>query len=72
MLAKVDIHSVEEFMAIDSFELYKRLKQKVEGTGLNSLYTLIAAKEGKHRLDIANHQKAEILLKLESMGLAPK
>lgn len=69
MLAEIDIHSVAQFMEADSFELYKHLKQKVTGTGLNSLYTLIAAREGKHRLDIANHQKAEILLKLESMGL---
>lgn len=72
MFAKVGIHSVEQFMAIDSFELYKRIRQNIAGTGLNSLYTIIAVKEGKHRLDIVDQQKTEILLKLESMGLAAK
>ena len=34
ILAEVGINSVEDFMAIDPFELYKQLKQTVKGTGL--------------------------------------
>ncbi len=48
ILAEVDIHSVEDFMAIDPFELYRRLKLKVKGTGLNSIYAIIGAREAKH------------------------
>ncbi|WP_448564973.1 TfoX/Sxy family DNA transformation protein [Thalassotalea ganghwensis] len=72
ILAKVGIHSVEEFMAIDPFELYKQLKLTVKGTGLNSIYAIIGAREGKHWQEIAKTQKTDILLKLDDMGLAPK
>lgn len=48
ILAEVNIHSVHEFMAIDPFELYKQLKQKVKGTGLNSIYAIIGAREDIH------------------------
>ncbi|MCF2949146.1 TfoX/Sxy family protein [Paraglaciecola aquimarina] len=72
MLAKVDIYTAEQFMAADPFQIYKQLKLKVAGTGLNSLYALIGAQQGKHWLDISANQKNEILLKLDEMGLAPK
>ena len=72
ILAKVQINSVDEFMSIDPFELYKRLKLEVKGTGLNSIYAIIGAREGKHWQEIANTQKTEILLRLDDMGLAPK
>lgn len=72
MLAKVGIHSVEQFMETDSFEIYKQVKQNIAGTGLNSIYAIIGAKEGKHWQNVAKHQKTEILLRLDDMGLAPK
>ena len=72
ILAQVDIHSVEEFMAIDPFELYAQLKQKVKGTGLNSIYAIIGAREGIHWQEVARNQKTEILIRLDDMGLAPK
>ena len=72
ILAEVNINSVEEFMDIDPFELYKQLKAKVKGTGLNSIYAIIGAREDKHWQEIANTQKTEILLRLDDMGLAPK
>lgn len=72
ILAQVNINSVDEFMAVDPFELYKRLKNKVKGTGLNSIYAIIGAREDKHWQEIANTQKTEILLRLDDMGLAPK
>ncbi|MEW6990347.1 TfoX/Sxy family DNA transformation protein [Colwelliaceae bacterium 6441] len=72
ILAKVNVNSVDEFMDIDPFELYRQLKTKVKGTGLNSIYAIIGAREGKHWQEIANTQKTEILLRLDDMGLAPK
>ena len=72
ILAKVNINSVDEFMEIDPFELYKQLKLNVKGTGLNSIYAIIGAREGKHWQEIAKTQKPEILIRLDDMGLAPK
>lgn len=72
ILAKVNIHSVDDFMAIDPFELYKQLKLNVKGTGLNSIYAIIGAREGIHWQDVARTQKQEILFRLDDMGLAPK
>lgn len=72
ILAQVNINSVEEFMAIDPFELYKQLKTTVKGTGLNSIYAIIGAREDIHWQEVAKTQKEEILIKLDDMGLAPK
>jgi len=72
ILAKVNINSVEEFMEVDPFELYKQLKQEVKGTGLNSIYAIIGAREGIHWQEVANTRKEEIIFRLDDMGLAPK
>ncbi|WP_411991467.1 TfoX/Sxy family DNA transformation protein [Agarivorans sp. DSG3-1] len=72
ILAKVDIPTVEQFMASDPFELYAKLKQTVKGTGLNSIYAIIGAREDLHWQIIKQQRKTEILLKLDDMGLAPK
>ncbi|MCP4323574.1 MAG: transcriptional regulator [Psychromonas sp.] len=72
ILAEVGINSVDEFMAIDPFELYKQLKQKVKGTGLNSIYAIIGARENVHWQEIARTRKEDILIQLDDMGLAPK
>ncbi|WDE14068.1 TfoX/Sxy family DNA transformation protein [Thalassomonas haliotis] len=72
ILAQVAIDNVDDFMAVDPFELYKRLKQTVKGTGVNSLYAIIGAQENRHRQTVAKEQKVAILLRLEDMGLAPK
>lgn len=72
ILAKVNIHTVDEFIAIDPFELYKQLKQNDKGTGLNFIYAIIGAREGIHWQAVANSRKEEILFKLDDMGLAPK
>ncbi len=71
-LAKVGIHSVDEFMAADPFLLYKSLKETVPGTSLNVMYGIIAAQENKHWHQVMKEQKAEILFRLDDMGLAPK
>jgi len=72
IFAKVDIHNVEDFMAAEPFELYAKLKREVKGTGLNSIYAIIGAREDIHWQEVARTQKSEILMRLDDMGLAPK
>ena len=72
ILAVVNIHSVDDFMAIDPFELYQQLKLNVKGSGLNSIYAIIGAREGVHWQEVAKTRKEEILYRLDDMGLAPK
>ena len=72
ILAKVDIHSVSEFFEIDPYELYAKLKANVKGTGLNSIYAIIGAREDIHWQEVSRTRKEEILMRLDDMGLAPK
>ena len=71
ILAQVGVNSVEDFMALDPYELYKELKEKVKGTGLNSIYAIIGAREDLHWQEVSRTRKTEILMKLDDMGLAP-
>lgn len=70
-LADVGINSVDEFMAIDPYELYARLKP-VKGMGLNSIYAILGARENLSWIEIKNTRKTEIIMRLEDLGLAPK
>ena len=72
ILAKVNIDSVEEFMATAPYDLYEALKKKVKGTGLNSIYVIIGAQEGIHWQEVSRTRKTEILMRLDDKGLAPK
>ncbi len=72
ILAEVGIHSVDEFMDIDPYVLYAKLKEKVKGTGLNSIYAIIGAREDVHWQEVSRTRKEEILIRLDDMGLAPK
>lgn len=72
ILAQVDVHSVEDFLNTDSYELYARLKTKVKGTGLNSIYAIMGAKENVDWRAIAKSRKTEILMRLDEMGLVPQ
>lgn len=72
MLSQVGIYSVEDFMASDPFEVYKKLKEKVPGTSLNALYAMIGAQENRHWKEVKDDLKTAILLRLEAMGIAPK
>ena len=72
ILALVDIRTIEDFMEIDPFDLYALLKDKVKGTGLNSIYAILGARENIHWQEIASTRKTSILMKLDDMGLAPK
>ena len=71
ILAKVGIHSVDAFMAIDPYELYAKIKP-MKGMGLNSIYAIIGARENISWIDIKNTRKTEILIRLDDLGLAPK
>ncbi len=71
ILAKVEIHSVEEFMAIDPYDLYAKIKP-MKGIGLNSIYAIIGARDNQSWLEVANTRKIEILMRLDDLGLAPK
>jgi len=68
-LPLVGIHTPDELRAADPFELYARLKQKVPGFGLNGLYALIGAIEDRNWIDIKRERRAEILMRLEDLGI---
>lgn len=72
ILAQVDVHSVAQFMEIDPYELYARLKAEVKGTGLNSIYAILGARENINWQEVSRTRKEEILMRLDDMGLAPK
>lgn len=71
ILAEISIHTVEDFMAIDPYELYAKIKL-MKGMGLNSIYAIIGARENISWVGVKNTRKAEILMRLDDMGLAPK
>ena len=71
ILAEVGIHSVDDFMAIDPYDLYAMIKP-IKGMGLNSIYAIIGARENLPWLEVAHTRKAEILMRLDDLGLAPK
>ena len=71
ILAEVGVNSVDEFMAIDPYDLYAKIKP-MKGMGLNSIYAIIGARENLSWLEVANTRKIEILMRLDDLGLAPK
>jgi DNA transformation protein len=71
IFAKLGIRTIDQFMQEDPYELYKRLKEEIKGTGLNSIYAILGAREGLHWLEISRTRKTEILMRLDDMGLAP-
>ena len=71
IFAEVGIHSVEEFMAIDPFDLYAKIKS-MKGMGLNSIYAILGARENTSWLEIKKTRKMEILMRLDDLGIAPK
>jgi DNA transformation protein len=71
ILADVNVNSVEDFMAMDPYELYALIKP-MKGMGLNSIYAIIGARENISWIEVKNTRKTEILMRLDDMGLAPK
>ncbi len=72
VFAELGINNVDDFMNIDPYELYRLLKTAVKGTGLNSIYAILGARENLHWLEISRTRKTEILQRLDDMGIAPK
>ena len=72
MFALGGIHTVDQFLAIDPYELYARLKPVVPELNLVMMYAVIGAQEGRHWLEVKRERRGEILLRLDMMGLAPK
>ena len=64
------IHTVADFMAIDPYDLYDKIKPL--GMGLNSIYAIIGTRENTLWLAVAQERKSEILMRLDDLGLAPK
>lgn len=71
ILAQVGVHSVEDFMNIEPYELYALLKP-MKGMGLNSIYAILGARENLSWIEIKNTRKTEILMRLDDLGMAPK
>ena len=72
MLAQIGIQTMEEFLAVDPFEVYRLLKAQEINIGLNGMYAMIAAHENISWLVVAKTQKEAIIMRLDDMGLAPK
>lgn len=72
IFAQIGIHSAEAFMEADPYELYARLKADVKGTGLNSIYAILGARDDMDWREVAKTRKHEILMRLDDLGLAPK
>ncbi|WP_370978422.1 TfoX/Sxy family DNA transformation protein [Agaribacterium sp. ZY112] len=71
ILAEVGISSVQDFIEIDPYDLYALIKP-MKGMGLNSIYSIIGARENISWIEIKNTRKTEILMRLDDLGLAPK
>ncbi len=71
-LLKLDIDTVDKFLAADPFEIYRQLKLLEPSTSLNFLYAMIGAQENRHWQEVKQERKTEILMRLDDMGLAPK
>jgi len=71
-LASIGIHSIQELKLRDVYDVYRELKEKVPGTSLNFMYSLIAAVEGRDWREVQRLNRAEILFRLDEMGIAPK
>lgn len=72
MLGLIGVHSVDEFMQADVFELYRQLGEVMPNRSLNALYAMIGAQENKHWQEIAKERREEILIRLDDMGIAPR
>ena len=71
ILAEVGVNSVKDFFEIDPYDLYALIKP-MKGMGLNSIYSIIGARENVSWIAIKNTRKTEILMRLDDLGLAPK
>ena len=71
MLKTVGIHSLDEFMQQDPFEVYGKLKAMDSTVSLCGVYAVMGAEGLKSWKDFAQARRTEILLRLDDMGIAP-
>ncbi|MBY0572741.1 MAG: TfoX/Sxy family protein [Undibacterium sp.] len=72
LLAQIGVHTAEQLLERDPYQLYAELKQRQANTSLNMLYALIGAQENLHWLEIKKHRRTEILLRLDDMRQVPR
>lgn len=66
LLIEVGIKTEEELRKIGAIRAFIRLKK--EGStkpSLNFLYAMVGALEGEHWLNVAKHEKSQLLMELE-------
>lgn len=71
-LREIGIDSEQSLLERDPFDIYATLKKSNPSVSLNLLYALIGAKENRHWKEIKDARRAEILFRLDDLGLAPK
>jgi len=62
----------KELESCNLYDVYRQLKEKVSGTSLNFMYSLITAVEGRDWREIQRTKGTEILLQLDELGITPK
>jgi hypothetical protein len=68
----VGISTLEALRARDTYSLFRELKDRDPRMSLNFLYAILAAQERGDWREIQRTRKAEILLRLDEMGLTPR
>ncbi|TXH88177.1 MAG: transcriptional regulator [Rhodoferax sp.] len=68
-LAAIGITTAEQLCAQDPFEVFVQLKETQPQLSLNMLYALIGAVEGMHWQQVQRERRAEILMRLDDLGL---
>lgn len=69
MLAQAGVHTVNELLNSDAYDLYARICQTQPKASLNLLYALLGVQSQCHWQTVAKERKMEILQKLEQLGL---
>ncbi|QYF96086.1 TfoX/Sxy family protein [Massilia sp. PAMC28688] len=71
-LEQIGILCPAQLRAAEPFDVYARLKARIPGVNILALYAIIGAIEGRHWQDIKRERRADIVLRLDQLGLAPR
>lgn len=71
-LAAVGVTTLSALRGRDPYKLYGELKARDSKVSLNFLYGILAAQEGCDWRVVQRTRRAEILLALDELGLAPR
>ncbi len=66
MLNRAGVYSEQDLRTLGAVNTYLRVKEK-SNPGLNLLYAIVGALEGKHWADIAREEKGRLLFELEGV-----